>query len=89
MFTTFLKKVVLFFEPEHIFPTVKLNYHKAVDAIMSQSDNGRKSFYGILLTKITEDDKKIILEILCKDDNTRKKRTKQRAATPVRVFGQD
>jgi hypothetical protein len=82
MILTFLKWVVLWLEPSYTFPTQRLNYHKSVEAIMSQSIKGRQSFYSILFSKATEEDKRYIFDKLLHDT---RRTTKPKKAAVITV----
>jgi hypothetical protein len=43
-----------------------LDYRRCVRSIQNQSDNGRASFYAILLTHATEKDKQVLSDLLKK-----------------------
>lgn len=66
-FINLLKTTLGKLDPEVEFPSERLNYRKCVDAINNQSKAGRQSFYSILLSRISEEDKNYILTIFHND----------------------
>lgn len=62
-FINILKSTLGKLDPEVEFPSERSNYKKCVEAIKNQSQTGRQSFYAILLSRISEEDKNYILTI--------------------------
>jgi hypothetical protein len=59
-----LETLIHYLDSGYVPPTQRMNYRKCVEVINSQSDSGRCSFYAILLTYATEEDKRYIKKLL-------------------------
>jgi hypothetical protein len=65
-------------DPGIVFPVERMNYKKSVNAILKQTQSGRNSFYAILLSYISTEDKATLLKLL--KHETRKSITNNRRA---------